>query len=75
MGEAALRRSARLHHKPDAYGWNLSVIAIAMRCRGFKANGVTGREHMLVKTQCQLQLPADQIRILGATMPHQPIVG
>ena len=73
-GEWPPDQSARLDHEPDANGRNLAVIAITVRSRGLKADRVPRREHMLIKTERQLQLATDQVGVLGPVVPHQPAV-
>jgi hypothetical protein len=63
-GEWPPDQSARLDHEPDANGRNLAVIAITVRSRDSNRSSPR-REHMLIKTERQFQLAANEVGVLG----------
>ena len=51
------------------------MVVIAVRSGGLEAYGVSGGQWVLVESQCQLQLTANEIGVFGPAVPHQPLIG
>ena len=68
-------RSAWFEHEPHTHRRDVTIVTVAVRFRGFEADGVSGNHHMLIEAQDQLQFAADQIGVLGSAVPHQSAFG